>query len=401
MLVFVDYQYKEIGGVAQIVVNTTLELNRRGLESKVYCSTESYEYKKLKESNARFLFINSDTVKLKALPHYINKDDCIILTNIVNTPLLECLKGVDAKILFYAVHPETFRYNKWLDFFCKQSKAVVDFIETIWGDDGLCIMDWPNLKPLYEIGVNKRSDVHYLPVPVKSYLGISRNSIKDNNHIITYLGRGNAEWKIFPVIRVLNDLNKLDDQFKLVIITDVNSLFTKMINEYVPHNRVDIEFVNNLSGIKLDRFLYDHSFLHIAMGTSALEGAKLGIPTILVDICNEEFPEDYLYRWLYETSDFCLAGEIKDGISPYPYGEALNRMLDQIGKDGGYMTISNKCKLYVDNYHSIESFVDNILKRSRETKLTCSIYCSTKFSKNMKTYIPIIELASRIKHFFK
>ena len=259
---------------------------------------------------------------------------------------------------------------------------------------------WINLKSIYDIGVKKRDAVKYLPVPVKSYINIARHTPNNNNHLITYLGRGNAEWKIFPLIKVLEDLNKIGESYKMAIITDANDLFIKMINEYIPHNKVDLEFINNLDGPSLDRFLYENSFVHIAMGTSALEGGKLGIPTILVDICKEEFPNNYLYRWLHETQDFCLAGEIVDGVLPYQYGDNLEALLKRVETNEGYATISNECKTYVDTNHSIEAFVDNLLIRSKKTNLTTSIYSSTAFSKNIKTFMPIINFISKVKHLF-
>ena len=46
--------------------------------------------------------------------------------------------------------------------------------------------------------------------------------------------------------------------------------------------------------------------LCFAMGTSALEAANAGRPTILVDSFNEPFEEDYKYRFLYETKGYTL-----------------------------------------------------------------------------------------------
>ena len=77
MIVFVDYLYKGIGGVGQLVVNTVLELNRLDLKAKVYASSSSYEYQRLKEERANCVLIDSDVVSLKQLNNYIEHNQNI------------------------------------------------------------------------------------------------------------------------------------------------------------------------------------------------------------------------------------------------------------------------------------------------------------------------------------
>ena len=48
------------------------------------------------------------------------------------------------------------------------------------------------------------------------------------------------------------------------------------------------------------------------MGTAALEGAKLGIPTILLDISYKSIKSEYNYRWLYERDGKTLGDNINE-----------------------------------------------------------------------------------------
>ena len=399
MITFIDYQYKGVGGVGQLVVNTTLELNRRGKQSKLYCSSESYEYLRLKECHADFVFIDSDVVPLDALHKYMCSDDVIVLTNINDTTLLEKIKLLNNKIVFYSVHPDTFFcYTHYLNLICNQKAATLKLIKCLEVHDSLYFMDWPNVKAVYDRG-GEIEVIKYLPVPVLSYLRTHRNQMPFNGLNITSLGRGNDSEKVYPIIKVLEDLNRDKINAKLTIITDVNTMYQQMIKELVPNNQIQIEYVNNLHGEDLDNYLFNYSTLHIAQGTSALEGAKLGIPTVLVDAAREKIPNNYRYRWLYECEDFCLGGEIKNGVIPYKNGRPLKEMIQSISTDAGYKKESEACRLYLEKNHSIQVFVDKLEEACQNTKMTTQDYCKTRFSKNMYYFLPFIIYAVKIKNF--
>ncbi|OPZ94920.1 MAG: hypothetical protein BWY74_00179 [Firmicutes bacterium ADurb.Bin419] len=401
MITFIDYQYKGIGGVGQLVVNTTMEMNKRGELTKVYCSKRSYEYKCLIELNADFIHIDSDDVNISRLRDYLCAEDVIILTHIGETFLLEEIKVLNNKLLFYCVFPDTFfTYQPFLNPIFNQRRATLDFIDTLYVHKSLLIMDWPNVKAIYDRGGKEFKVIPYLPVPVTNHTGLVRKSPPSNASKITYIGRGNDEWKIFPVIKLLEDMNHGSVKTSLTIITDSNDLFIDMIQKYIPCNIIEVEYINNLHGEKLERYLFENSFLHIAMGTSALEGAKLGIPTILIDYSKHKFPDYYKFRWIYQSEDYCLGGEIKDGVIPYDTGKSLKEMLDSISFKEGYTQESESCRKYVNNNHSIEYFVSCLEEACKQTSMTTQLYCNTKFSKNLYLYQTsfIRNVASKIKH---
>ena len=260
-------------------------------------------------------------------------------------------------------------------------------------------MDGPNIQAIYERGCPQFKEITYLPVPVINYSGRSRNTKPSGDFCITYLGRGNDNWKIYPLIKVLEDLNKSQIRTNLSIITDKTNLFADMIEKYIPYNKVNIEFVTNLYGETLENYMLNYSTLHIAMGTSALEGAKLGIPTILIDYSKQKFPDSYKYRWLYQCEDYCLAGEIKDGVLPYNNGVSLEEVLQTISSDERYIKESGYCKSYIENNHSIHFFVNQLEKSCERSRMTTQKYCDTTFSQNMYKFqkSPIKKIASAIK----
>ena len=330
---------------------------------------------------------------------YLEPDDVLFLTHIDNTPLLERVKSINNRIIFYSVVPDTFFcYGIHMNWICNQKQAALNFINVLYQNDALYFMDGPNVKAVYDKGGDRLGDVQFLPVPVKSYIQKTREANPSKELNITYLGRGNSDWKVYPVVKILEDLNQSGVAAKLTVITDINDMYQQMIHDYIPNNTIQIDYINNLYGESLDEYLFNNSSLHIAMGTSALEGAVLGVPTILIDYSKQKFPDHYLYRWLFECKDYCLGGEVVDGILPYTEGKTLDRIIDEISNDEEYRNISKKCLNYVNENHSICRFVDIIINAIERTTMTTQMYCSTRFSKNMRYIKPLLNLASKIKH---
>ena len=255
-------------------------------------------------------------------------------------------------------------------------------------------MDGPNVKGLtsrgYKLPVN---NIKYIPVP-----GISESRLRRGHHIVgeacrlTYIGRGCEEWKVYPVIKILEDLNTIDMQFSLTILTDVNDLFQSMIMKYVPQNKVIVNYINGLSGKVMEEYLYNNSDIHFSMGIAALDGAKLGVPTILCDASHQKFPDTYKYKWMFEAKDYSLADFINDETEFK--GHTMREVLDEIYDDKQYMVLANNCYNFVADNHSIEKTVDSILYAAEESKMSADDYCRTAYMKR----VIWVTLISKIKY---
>lgn len=379
MITFVDYQYKGIGGVGQLVVNVVQELNRKGYSAKVYASSDSYEYQRLVHEEANCILIDSEKVGLDEFISFLDKEDVIFVTNLSNNILFNKIKKNNNRLLFYVVHPDTFfSYRKIFALF-RFNQRSLELINALHQKKALYIMDRPNLEAIERKGLHLTEPVRYLPVPIRAEL----ENRRDDGHVpschnITYIGRGNADWKIYPVIKVLQDLNKLKGDYKFTIFTEVDTRFRELIAKYVPNNVVKMEYVINIYGEDLDKYLKEKSWLHISMGTSALEGAKLRIPTILIDYSKSLFPENYVYKWLYEAEGYSLADELLPDTKIN--GTPLNEMIEELNIQLNYKKIANKCFDYVLENHSLSRFVDKILNFCEVTEMTMQDYCNSSLS---------------------
>ena len=61
---------------------------------------------------------------------------------------------------------------------------------------------------------------------------------------------------------------------------------------------------------KTDEYLVLHADVLLAMGMAACDGAKLGIPTILLDFSYAPILRNYRFRWLFEAKDYSLGDVI-------------------------------------------------------------------------------------------
>lgn len=380
MLVFLDYSYLYVGGTQQLESCVICELNKRGMKAKVYCSRKSYLYKRLISLHADFIHIDSDVVPHHSFGKYLQSDDVVCVTEISRAILVFLNRKFISRLFFYSIHPDTFfKAESWVKKIPLYKIYIFDLLNLLFDKKALYFMDGPNVKGLERRGfVVDKNKIKYIPVPVMFETGIRRNNHSRNEVFrITYVGRGWEEWKIYPVIKLLEDINRIENKCSLTIITDTKEMFESMISEYLPDNNVKVCYAFGLNGQALEEYLLNNSDVHFSMGISALEGAKLGIPTILLDASHRKIPQNYKYHWLFEAKDYSLADFIDDNTSFS--GMTINEIFHSISNDEYYNYYSEKCYNYVLQYHSQKAAVDKLLNAAESTQLSSNDFCRTMF----------------------
>lgn len=89
--------------------------------------------------------------------------------------------------------------------------------------------------------------------------------------------------------------------------------------------------------------------LAFCMGTSALDSASIGIPTVCLDYSHSKIKKFYQFRFLYQNSGYRVGSEI---ISKDFYADSCNlqNIFNEIFQDGD--NVSKKCFEYCLNNHS-------------------------------------------------
>lgn len=386
MITFIGFDQISPGGGQQLVINLTLGLYLQGYKTKIYCSKESFVYKQLADLDIDFVHIDSDTIIYKDLSQYIHSSDVIILMYF-SIKLLTPLIHSNPKIVFYSIYPEIFLSYSYI-FGLPIKKNLLTFIYSLDKGKALYFMDFSNYKTLHKFNNFTSNDLSFIPVPIKE---CNNNSYtfkpKKELVTITYIGRGDEKWKIYPVIKIYKDLLNTNASIDLRIITTDADLFRKMLAPYLAENKeVQVAYIIGLSGESLANYLIKNSDLHFSMGTSALEAAKHGIPTILMDYSHSHFPNNYLYRWIYEENSTFNLGYLIEPSQIFK-GIEMKEIIRLINNPIAIQEISTKCFDYSKSNHSLETTVEALLKASTETSYKVEDLFKNSLYLRVKKYV--------------
>ena len=159
-----------------------------------------------------------------------------------------------------------------------------------------------------------------------SILQLSKYSLKTQNKIKFHIiGSGEFE-------KVL----KLDCQNKYFEIIKVGTLERNIVDKYLEKN-IDAMF---------------------SMGTAALDGARLGIPVVLLDQSNSKIKDGYIFKFLFDSQGFDLGHPVNN--SNFEIG---NKTLEFIINDLilNYKQLSIKTFDFYSANHSIETVSTKLL----------------------------------------
>ncbi|MEI7503690.1 MAG: hypothetical protein WCJ61_10440, partial [Paludibacter sp.] len=200
---------------------------------------------------------------------------------------------------------------------------------------------------------------------------------------LSYIGRA-EKWKVNPVKKIISDLSIIKrtekKEFRLHIFTDNVDEFGQLLS--YNSNEIEIIYHSNIFGTELDQFIKKEILISFAMGTSCLESAKLGIPSILVDCSYDAFPNSYKYNWIYNSEGFSL-GKVLDKNYISMNGYTLLEIFKQIFQNDSFIgDVSNRCLEYTSKNHDIETITSLLLEKIA--------LCNNKITQNIKHSISLI-----------
>lgn len=359
-------------GAAVVILNLARGLILKNQKVLLISRVDGSLHNELKDLDPDLLVVvNNDAESVYRVMDLVSDNDTIITTHYYT--VFKKFKKKNPKIIFYCVNITSLTvanlyFKKW------NLKALTRrLVERISTRGGLLFID------SYALEENERlldviiRDPLFLPIPVEvpaTNLWENREK-KPGNVSFTYVGRA-VDWKIFPVRKLLDDISKLylpeeNPKIKFHIVTDNKNEFNKQIADKVSP-LVEIRFHENLSQRELSAFLLEHSSLHFAMGTSSLDGAKLGVPAILLDFSFEDFPENYRYNFLYTTKGNQVGSWVRKGTDFH--GHTIQELIDLVRDEKRLQQLSLLSYHYVKENHELSKITDKLIDFSS----TCSIH---------------------------
>ena len=297
----------------------------------------------------------------------------IIFQSMTPWSIFKNIVSEDSRVIFWTCHPNNFvpdlHYLNFLGdgfkkFFLKvflytYYKKSKNFVKYLLKENSLFFMDQTTLKNTsYFLDISVENP-EFLPIAIeKSSL---ENSLMPLEKVtLFWIGRL-VDFKYFILEKLILDLERLvpNLNFSLKIIGD--GPYLKNLNSLKSKVSYEISIEREIENNKLDDYLINNCSILFAMGTAALEGAKLGIQTILLDISYKRISQVYNYRWLFERDGMTLGENIKDVSLDSSNDDSLELRIKEYLEN--FKEISSKTLKYFDNNHNLENTSSELLKK--------------------------------------
>lgn len=247
-----------------------------------------------------------------------------------------------------------------------EKKKYLEILKEATDKKSLFAMDGESetaLENIYHLKYNG-----YLPVTIKdsSFNYVARKKSTKIDKFI-WLGRLDLEFKLHILQKILFDLNAMKSKTHLSII-GTGPGFTYLKNYADSLQNVSVSFLGELFGEELKKEIISCD-LGFAMGTSAIEIASLGIPTVLLDFSYQKIDFEYKYRWFFKASDFELGRDIarlkKENIEN---DLDMRELVFELASS--YQEISLKCFEYAKKNHSYSVLEGNLIQAIKGSSLS-------------------------------
>lgn len=230
----------------------------------------------------------------------------------------------------------------------------------------LAFMDAENYRKTQAYFPGLELAERYLPV-MSNQAGASAEHRIQRPLRCCWVGRV-VDFKVFILAHLLTRLDAAQSvagDIEFTVVGDGNALpGLKAQAAQLP--KLKIRYIEEIALDALPAFLAAEVDLLFAMGTSALEGASIGLPTILVDYSYYPITRNYRFKWLYQSEGFSLGGPIDD--RHYEMDSSLESTL--LDLQGGFEKHGQKCYSYWLQNHSPAVVESRLLELTNDSSAT-------------------------------
>ena len=297
-----------------------------------------------------------------------------------------------AKLLFWHLHPDNylpFFFYKYGDtpspsFFSRtvsslRFRKAKSLIRDLLSKSALFFMDGPNFKSTMRYFGMPEKKPPYLKIFTDSKCEKETSAAKlastDDKIRLGWLGRV-EDFKTPILLHTLERLSSLSEiSFSMTIFGQGSGL--DEIREFSKRNpQMEVNVIGEINYEDIPERLAGIDIL-FAMGASALEGAKAGLPTIALDYSFKEIGGLYKFGLIYEKKEFSIGEKI--GTELLEESCTFQDLLLGICKD--YQSYSGKCHDYWLMNFSPEVFQPKFFDAINQTSYTFSDLIKSKMHK--------------------
>ena len=356
--------YRDLkGGYTTLMLTLMKELHRQGQDVILINFKDGLIADELRKDKIEISILDLDSLSWKEMRKMIRPSDVFIATSF-REEYRHFLK-VNPRVVYFDINDFITQISDY-KFGLKFRSLARKLIKKLLQKKSLVFMDDTgvfNLKKEFSMEVEAPV---FLPIPVyipSENFYLKRQPLSEGALHLTYIGRS-VDWKMMPLKKILSDCSEtsLSKKIFFSVVVDDAAAFRKFINvdDFIKTGKMEISVIENMPPSMINDFLLRNADAHFAMGTAALDAASLGVPTILVDYSAKEFPEDYRYKWLFETTGFSLGRNLEK--TAHGKGIEMGEVLSLISSEREKLNeLSNKSYNYVLMNHSVEKIASGLI----------------------------------------
>lgn len=374
------YTPKLLGGAELLFLRLARELGRLG-NRVILIDSDSAWFKSNATPDDRFDISGKDFLA------QCRKDDIIITTSANLEELAQF--AIDCRLVVWSIHPyhfhlilpiaQSFLYRKpelWKSIVKtlahKTFLARRRVLSLATQKNSLFFMDKSNkiaVSQFFELGLESAG---YLPIPVVTAVAPASVLAPLGPEIkLCWVGRL-CDFKVPTLLHVLRDtrdfIKKNGISIKFTIVGDGD--YRAQVKEIQSELNFAVYMLGEIGNSDLSRVILDQDLI-FAMGTSALEAGVNGIPTCSVDATYTRLPSNYMYRWLFETSDFVLGWILTaEDENPPENRNNFEELMAALIKNKNALAAATK--EYVLQWHDMASVTKEVLDAAQKATFRTS-----------------------------
>lgn len=372
-------EYKDLkGGYTTLILTLITELHRQGQEVLLINYKSGLIAHELEKAGVNITIIDKDELSKVNVGQYLISSDILIVPRFYE--FLKVFFDINPKVIYYDINDFICRISEY-KFGIRLSFLGKRLVKKLLFRSSLIFMDDTGPNNLErEFGIKVKEPI-FLPVPIPGepenvYLNVKRNLDQGIN--IAYIGRS-VDWKMYPLKKIIEDCLSVEGKINFHIVVDSISVFGNFIvPEKYENERISFQLYENLLPSEIHAFLESNVDIYFGMGTTAIQAASIGIPTILMDFSTKPLPENYSYRWFSDTESYCLGKNIE--VVSIPKGKSMKTMLNLVRNDKSRVLISKNAFQYVISHHAASKVAHDLKTYGRNCKFRL------KEAKNLNPY---------------
>jgi hypothetical protein len=241
-------------------------------------------------------------------------------------------------------------------------RRVVRFLQFLVRHQAVVFMDDPNLQNTEYYLDTSIPNAKFLPIFAEDASPESRAGKRDwgNGLRVCWVGRI-ADFKYQVLKHAGEQLNAAAPMLGIpVAFTIVGSgeHLEDLRKDAQAWSGISVRFIDEIAPSALPAFLDAECDVMLAMGTSALESASRGIPTVLLDIFFAPVPSGYQFGWLHDRTGYSV-GDVAPRERLHGGKDSLLTLLRDAVR--GYPELSAKAQSYYKANHSPQAVIERFL----------------------------------------